>query len=129
MWVILSRKSSVLEAVVGRDFLPRSAGICTRRPLVVSLEKTEAGSKEEGEFGHRKVRETERELHLCQEVQNGLGSLLSPFRREIFTPLVLLLKLSPSRVLAWTFLTFEERLRLKRSAQLQERMCRRSLST
>ena len=27
-------KSSVLEAVVGRDFLPRSSGICTRRPLV-----------------------------------------------------------------------------------------------
>lgn len=25
-------KSSVLEAVCGRDVLPRSAGICTRRP-------------------------------------------------------------------------------------------------
>tara|TARA_B100001142_G_scaffold249024_1_gene248954 strand:+ start:348 stop:551 length:204 start_codon:yes stop_codon:yes gene_type:complete len=27
----------VLEAIVGRDFLPRGAGICTRRPLVLQL--------------------------------------------------------------------------------------------
>lgn len=30
-------KSSVLEAFVGRDFLPRGSGICTRRPLVLQL--------------------------------------------------------------------------------------------
>ena len=32
-----SGKSSVLEAIVGRDFLPRGSGICTRRPLVLQL--------------------------------------------------------------------------------------------
>lgn len=32
-----SGKSSVLESVVGRDFLPRAPGICTRRPLVLQL--------------------------------------------------------------------------------------------
>ncbi|PHH60430.1 hypothetical protein CDD81_1674 [Ophiocordyceps australis] len=32
-----SGKSSVLENIVGRDFLPRGAGICTRRPLVLQL--------------------------------------------------------------------------------------------
>ena len=32
-----SGKSSVLESIVGRDFLPRGAGICTRRPLVLQL--------------------------------------------------------------------------------------------
>lgn len=31
-----SGKSSVLENVVGRDFLPRGTGIVTRRPLVSS---------------------------------------------------------------------------------------------
>lgn len=36
-----SGKSSVLENIVGREFLPRSAGICTRRPLKVELIKTE----------------------------------------------------------------------------------------
>jgi dynamin 1-like protein len=35
-----SGKSSVLEAIVGRDFLPRGAGICTRRPLVLQLHAT-----------------------------------------------------------------------------------------
>jgi GTP-binding protein EngB required for normal cell division len=32
-----SGKSSVLEAVVGKDFLPRGSGIVTRRPLVLQL--------------------------------------------------------------------------------------------
>ena len=30
-------KSSVLENVVGADFLPRGSGICTRRPLVLQF--------------------------------------------------------------------------------------------
>lgn len=30
-------KSSVLEGIVGRDFLPRGAGIITRRPLILQL--------------------------------------------------------------------------------------------
>ncbi|GAA5898930.1 hypothetical protein JCM5296_004420 [Sporobolomyces johnsonii] len=33
-------KSSVLETVVGRDFLPRGSGIVTRRPLVLQLVHT-----------------------------------------------------------------------------------------
>ena len=32
-----SGKSSVLESLVGRDFLPRGTGIVTRRPLVLQL--------------------------------------------------------------------------------------------
>lgn len=32
-----SGKSSVLENIVGRDFLPRGTGIVTRRPLVSSF--------------------------------------------------------------------------------------------
>ena len=32
-----SGKSSVLEALVGRDFLPRGPEICTRRPLLLQL--------------------------------------------------------------------------------------------
>lgn len=32
-----SGKSSVLENLVGRDFLPRGTGIVTRRPLVLQL--------------------------------------------------------------------------------------------
>ncbi|KFK43753.1 hypothetical protein AALP_AA1G168300 [Arabis alpina] len=47
-----SGKSSVLESVVGRDFLPRGSGIVTRRPLVLQLHKTEEGTTEYAEFLH-----------------------------------------------------------------------------
>ena len=48
-----SGKSSVLEALVGRDFLPRGSDICTRRPLLLQLVRTEDGEDAEyGEFLH-----------------------------------------------------------------------------
>ncbi|KCV67351.1 dynamin GTPase [Fonticula alba] len=58
-----SGKSSVLENIVGRDFLPRGTGIVTRRPLVLQLvhakpgtAKTSSGqpapAEEFGEFHH-----------------------------------------------------------------------------
>lgn len=56
-----SGKSSVLEALVGRDFLPRGPEICTRRPLVLQLVHTPheqlashvGAPMEWGEFLHR----------------------------------------------------------------------------
>ncbi|KAB1204774.1 Dynamin-related protein 3A [Morella rubra] len=53
-----SGKSSVLEALVGRDFLPRGCDICTRRPLLLMLENRSPrpedgdGMVEWGEFHH-----------------------------------------------------------------------------
>ncbi|KAK6140593.1 hypothetical protein DH2020_025676 [Rehmannia glutinosa] len=47
-----SGKSSVLESIVGRDFLPRGSGIVTRRPLVLQLQQIEEGQQEYAEFGH-----------------------------------------------------------------------------
>ncbi|KAH9284715.1 Dynamin-1-like protein [Echinococcus granulosus] len=48
-----SGKSSVLENIVGRDFLPRGSGIVTRRPLVLQLVHVNEGEdvvrKEEGD--------------------------------------------------------------------------------
>eukprot|EP00897_Mesotaenium_endlicherianum_P008166 jgi/Mesen1/7378/ME000382S06573 len=46
-----SGKSSVLESIVGRDFLPRGSGIVTRRPLVLQLHKIPEG-EEYAEFLH-----------------------------------------------------------------------------
>eukprot|EP01048_Picozoa_sp_COSAG05_P010091 COSAG05_NODE_870_length_6849_cov_43.750519_3_plen_541_part_00 len=46
-------KSSVLENLVGKDFLPRGSGIVTRRPLVLQLVNAPAGSPEHGEFLHK----------------------------------------------------------------------------
>lgn len=39
-----SGKSSVLETIVGRDFLPRGQGIVTRRPLVLQLIHTQSST-------------------------------------------------------------------------------------
>ncbi len=55
-----SGKSSVLESIVGRDFLPRGSGIVTRRPLVLQLYNVppDANGKdiEWAEFHHRQGR-------------------------------------------------------------------------
>ncbi|KAF2313457.1 hypothetical protein GH714_011093 [Hevea brasiliensis] len=47
-----SGKSSVLESIVGKDFLPRGSGIVTRRPLVLQLHKSDEGSRDYAEFLH-----------------------------------------------------------------------------
>ncbi|KAJ9207065.1 hypothetical protein DTO164E3_339 [Paecilomyces variotii] len=43
-----SGKSSVLENIVGRDFLPRGSGIVTRRPLILQLINKPAGKQLNG---------------------------------------------------------------------------------
>jgi len=58
-----SGKSSVLESIVGKDFLPRGTGIVTRRPLVLQLHNTGSssessesaatGAEDWGEFLHK----------------------------------------------------------------------------
>ncbi len=51
-----SGKSSVLENIVGRDFLPRGSGIVTRRPLILQLINVpldnEDGNSEEAHVPH-----------------------------------------------------------------------------
>lgn len=50
-----SGKSSVLEALVGRDFLPRGVGIVTRRPLILQLTPrtpSDPESQDWAEFAH-----------------------------------------------------------------------------
>lgn len=99
-----SGKSSVLEALVGRDFLPRGADICTRRPLVlqlVQLPHTEDGSISEtaewGEFLHLSGRRffdfsaIRREIQAETEKEVGLNKGVSDkqIRLKIFSPNVL----------------------------------------
>ncbi|ODQ77908.1 hypothetical protein BABINDRAFT_9882 [Babjeviella inositovora NRRL Y-12698] len=54
-------KSSVLENIVGRDFLPRGTGIVTRRPLVLQLINISPEQPDYQKFLDRQL----------QEVQNG----------------------------------------------------------
>ncbi|KAI7866188.1 Dynamin central region-domain-containing protein [Spinellus fusiger] len=115
-----SGKSSVLENIVGRDFLPRGTGIVTRRPLVLQLihrpstktseenveqEKIESNSQENpdewGEFLHLpgqkfydfdKIRD---EIVKDTELKTGknLGISPQPINLRIFSPNVLTLTL------------------------------------
>eukprot|EP00249_Psilotum_nudum_P020336 c27659_g1_i8 orf=497-3082(+) len=98
-----SGKSSVLEALVGRDFLPRGAEICTRRPLVLQLvqlvrrpdDKSEI--VEWGEFLHLPGRRFTDFSAIRKEIQSetdresgtNKGISESQIRLKIFSPNVL----------------------------------------
>ncbi|KAG5066232.1 hypothetical protein JHK86_009963 [Glycine max] len=93
-----SGKSSVLEALVGRDFLPRGNEICTRRPLVLQLVQTKAPEDDEyGEFLHfpgRKFHdfsEIRREIQIETDREAGGNKGVSDkqIRLKIFSPNVL----------------------------------------
>ncbi|GAA5980399.1 hypothetical protein JCM11641_001791 [Rhodosporidiobolus odoratus] len=104
-------KSSVLETIVGRDFLPRGQGIVTRRPLVLQLVHTpstrpageeagEGSSEECGEFLHLDKRffdfaeirkEIENETLRVAGGNKGISRL--PIHLKIFSPHVLNLTL------------------------------------
>ena len=110
-----SGKSSVLESLVGRSFLPRGTGIVTRRPLILQLFNTadtsstgskqskdkEATPNEWGEFLHKPdqkyydfgairseiVAETDR------LTGNNKGIDSTPIRLKVYSPRVLALTL------------------------------------
>ncbi|KAF4967162.1 hypothetical protein FSARC_5234 [Fusarium sarcochroum] len=114
-----SGKSSVLENIVGRDFLPRGSGIVTRRPLVLQLinrpaqsngvkaeevdtsNDKEANADEWGEFLHApgqkfydfsKIRdEISRETEA--KVGRNAGISPAPINLRIYSPNVLTLTL------------------------------------
>lgn len=87
-------KSSVLENFVGQDFLPRGAGIVTRRPLILQLTNSQ---QEYGEFAHcrgtiftdfDKIRkEIEDETDRCTGKNKGISPI--PINLRIFSPHVL----------------------------------------
>ncbi|GER54535.1 dynamin [Striga asiatica] len=96
-----SGKSSVLESIVGRDFLPRGSGIVTRRPLVLQLQKTEDGQQEYAEFGHMPRRRFSDFALVRKEIQDetdritGKSKQISPvpIHLSIYSPNVVNLTL------------------------------------
>jgi len=95
-------KSSVLESLVGRDFLPRGTGIVTRRPLILQLRNIPAtvngvASKEWGEFQHLPGKKFEDFDHIRLEIiaetdrlcgkNSGISN--NPINLKIFSPNVI----------------------------------------
>ncbi|XP_050387014.1 phragmoplastin DRP1E-like isoform X3 [Argentina anserina] len=96
-----SGKSSVLESIVGRDFLPRGSGIVTRRPLVLQLHKTVEGNQEYAEFLHLSKRRFTDFSAVRKEIQDetdrvtGKSKMISPvpIHLSIYSPNVVNLTL------------------------------------
>uniref|UniRef100_A0A674ANU0 Dynamin-1-like protein n=1 Tax=Salmo trutta TaxID=8032 RepID=A0A674ANU0_SALTR len=97
-----SGKSSVLESLVGRDFLPRGSGIVTRRPLVLQLVNVpplaERRLQENGMHLTQKQRyflEIRKEIEEETERSSGGNKGISPepIYLKIFSPHVLNLTL------------------------------------
>lgn len=96
-----SGKSSVLESVVGRDFLPRGSGIVTRRPLVLQLHKTDEGQQEYAEFLHAPKKRFTDFASVRKEIQDETDRLTGktkhisniPIHLSIYSPNVVNLTL------------------------------------
>lgn len=82
-----SGKSSVLESIVGKDFLPRGSGIVTRRPLILQLIHT-PGKEEWGEFSHipaKKFHDFEKiRREIEEETERLLGKKANISSKNIF---------------------------------------------
>ncbi|XP_013883059.1 dynamin-2 [Austrofundulus limnaeus] len=87
-------KSSVIENLVGRDFLPRGSGIVTRRPLILQLLNS---NTEYGEFLHCKGKKFTDFDEIRQEIEAETCRLLGsnksispvPITLQIYSPHVL----------------------------------------
>ncbi|XP_030963742.1 dynamin-related protein 1E-like [Quercus lobata] len=96
-----SGKSSVLESIVGRDFLPRGSGIVKRQPLVLQLHKTDDGMQEYAEFLHIPRRKFSDFALVRKEIQDesdritGKTKMISPvpIHLSIYSPNVVNLTL------------------------------------
>lgn len=82
-----SGKSSVLEAVVGKDFLPRGTGIVTRRPLVLQLvHELDENAQEWGEFVHAKGRQYTNFDDIRQEIDDETDRFLANKTAKAVSP-------------------------------------------
>ncbi|KAL8440362.1 hypothetical protein Efla_000250 [Eimeria flavescens] len=94
-------KSSVLEAVIGKDFLPRGTGIVTRRPLILQLQHT-SGTEEWGEFshspGHRFTDFSQIRREIERETERVIG------RSKNISPIPICLKISSPNVIDLTLI-------------------------
>ncbi|XP_078595347.1 dynamin-1-like protein isoform X19 [Branchiostoma floridae x Branchiostoma japonicum] len=79
-----SGKSSVLESLVGRDFLPRGTGIVTRRPLVLQLVHVNSEEKkrpsEDEEHAH--VEEWGKFLHTKNKIYTDFDEIRQEIENE-----------------------------------------------
>lgn len=94
-------KSSVLESLVGKDFLPRGSGIVTRCPLVLRLSPGPAGSEEYGEFSHKPDKKYTNFNEICSEIERRTEEVGG---KTGISPNPILLTITSPHVLAMTLI-------------------------
>ncbi|XP_039745833.1 dynamin-1-like protein isoform X5 [Pararge aegeria] len=79
-----SGKSSVIESLVGRSFLPRGPGIVTRRPLILQLVYSPKDSKEHrsAEEGTVNLEEWAKFLHTKERIYSNFDEIRLEIERE-----------------------------------------------
>ncbi|KPJ01913.1 Dynamin-1-like protein [Papilio xuthus] len=79
-----SGKSSVIESLVGRSFLPRGPGIVTRRPLILQLVYSPKDSKEHrsAEEGTVNLEEWGKFLHTKDKIYGDFDQIRQEIERE-----------------------------------------------
>ncbi|CAG5056000.1 unnamed protein product [Parnassius apollo] len=79
-----SGKSSVIESLVGRSFLPRGPGIVTRRPLILQLVYSPKDSKDHrsAEEGTVNLEEWGKFLHTKEKIYDDFDQIRQEIERE-----------------------------------------------
>ncbi|KAG0438119.1 Vacuolar protein sorting-associated protein 1 [Dictyocoela muelleri] len=123
-----SGKSSVLENIVGRDFLPRGCGMVTRRPLILQLVYSD---QEYGLFSHTDKKFTDFE-EIKSEIIKETFKILK--NKNDVSPLPIILKLFSKKVLTLTLIDLPGIIRVPTSDQPKnicsrvEDICRKYIS-
>uniref|UniRef100_A0A3Q3GXK1 Dynamin-1-like protein n=1 Tax=Labrus bergylta TaxID=56723 RepID=A0A3Q3GXK1_9LABR len=77
-----SGKSSVLEALVGRDLLPRGTGIVTRRPLILQLVHVDPGDARKNDESGKEGEEWGKFLHTKNQIYTDFDEIRQEIENE-----------------------------------------------
>lgn len=122
-------KTSVIENIVGRDFLPRGSGIVTRRPLVLQLIYQKGADPEYCVFNHRPERRYTNFEEVKREILSETQRVLKTKNDVSHVPITL--KMYSSRVLSLTLVDLPGLVKVPMGDQPRnicakiEEMCRR----
>mmetsp|Transcript_43307 Transcript_43307/g.80748 ORF Transcript_43307/g.80748 Transcript_43307/m.80748 type:complete len:789 (-) Transcript_43307:78-2444(-) len=97
-------KSSILEGLVGRAFLPTGAGVVTRRPLLLRLSNTAdtGDDREFGEFSHMPGVQYEDFMEVRDEIVKETERVCG--KAQVISPEPIVLKISSPHVIDLTLI-------------------------
>eukprot|EP00933_Yihiella_yeosuensis_P075573 TRINITY_DN8500_c0_g1_i1.p1 TRINITY_DN8500_c0_g1~~TRINITY_DN8500_c0_g1_i1.p1 ORF type:complete len:769 (-),score=154.72 TRINITY_DN8500_c0_g1_i1:53-2359(-) len=95
-------KSSLLEALVGRAFLPTGAGVVTRRPLLLRLVHRSEDNAEWGEFGHLPGKRFENFDQIREEIKVETERMCG--QQQVISAVPIVLQITSPKVITLTLI-------------------------